>query len=163
MLISESDGVGCWTAIGLGDSRVYLLRDGRLVQVTVDHSLVQQMVDAGRITPEQARTDSRRNIITGALGAGSDQAPDIWQVPAETGDRLLICSDGLSDDLDADQLREILAIDADPASAAATLVRAALVAGGRDNITAVVVDALAVADADATRIVPTGTEREAVA
>ena len=123
----------------VGDSRVYRLAADRIEQLTVDHSEVQELVLAGVLTPEQARTHPRRNVVTRALGGGPDLVADHWLVPATGGDRFLICSDGLFGELPDEVMAPLLAI-ADPQQAAATLVAAANDAGGHDNITALVVD-----------------------
>lgn len=122
----------------VGDSRVYRAVDGRLDQVTVDHSEVQELVLAGALTWEQARTHPRRNIVTRALGSASALRPDHWLLPAIAGDRYLLCSDGLFNELPDDLILSLLAAD-DPQQAATALVAAADDAGGHDNITAVVV------------------------
>jgi len=144
VVIADVDGEGYWLAINLGDSRTYRLSEGRFEQVSVDHSVVQELVDSGELAAEAAERDSRRNVITRAIGAGSDSEPDYWLLPAEEGDRILVCSDGLSGELDHDALHAILLTETDPQAAATRLVHEAMVRGGRDNITALVVDALAV-------------------
>jgi protein phosphatase len=144
VVIADVDGEGYWLAINLGDSRTYRLSEGRFEQVSVDHSVVQELVDSGELAADAAERDSRRNVITRAIGAGSDSEPDYWLLPAEEGDRILVCSDGLSGELDRDALHAILLTEADPQAAATRLVHEAMVRGGRDNITALVVDALAV-------------------
>jgi protein phosphatase len=123
----------------VGDSRVYRLGADRIEQLTVDHSEVQELVLAGVLTPEQARTHPRRNVVTRALGGGLELVADHWLVPATGGDRFLICSDGLFGELPDEAMAPLLAI-ADPQRAAETLVAAANDAGGHDNITALVVD-----------------------
>jgi protein phosphatase len=123
----------------VGDSRVYRLAAGGVEQLTQDHSEVQQLVLAGVLTPEQARTHPRRNVVTRALGGGSELAIDHWLVPAAAGDRFLACSDGLFGELSDEAIAALLAI-AHPQQAARALVAAANDAGGRDNITALVVD-----------------------
>jgi serine/threonine protein phosphatase PrpC len=100
---------------------------------------VQELVLAGVITREQARTHPRRNVVTRALGSDTGRLPDHWLLPAVTGDRFLICSDGLFGELPDDVIRRLLAAG-DPLRAAEALVTAANDAGGRDNVTAVVVD-----------------------
>ncbi|MEV5070539.1 serine/threonine-protein phosphatase [Microbacterium sp. LMI12-1-1.1] len=144
VVIADVDGEGYWLAINLGDSRTYRLSEGRFEQVSVDHSVVQELVDSGELAADAAERDSRRNVITRAIGAGSDSEPDYWLLPAEEGDRILVCSDGLSGELDRDALHAILLTETDPQAAATRLVHEAMVRGGRDNITALVVDALAV-------------------
>ncbi|MFC8682231.1 PP2C family protein-serine/threonine phosphatase [Microbacterium ureisolvens] len=144
VVIADIDGEGYWLAINLGDSRTYRLSEGHFEQVSVDHSVVQELVDSGQLAAEAAQRDSRRNVITRAIGAGSDAEPDYWLIPAEDGDRILVCSDGLSGELEKDAIHGILLVEADPQAAATRLVHEAMVRGGRDNITALVVDALAV-------------------
>ncbi|MFT3798009.1 PP2C family protein-serine/threonine phosphatase [Microbacterium sp.] len=148
VVIADVGGAGYWLTVNVGDSRTYRFAHGALEQISVDHSVVQELIDAGELTGDAAASDRRRNEITRAIGAGSDGQADYWMVPAEVGDRILVCSDGLSGELTAQQLREILADEPDPQEAAERLIRAALLRGGRDNITAVVVDALAVGGHD---------------
>jgi protein phosphatase len=90
------DGVGYWVIMNLGDSRVYRLSGEVFEQVSVDHSVVQELMDRGDISAEQARIHPYRHMVTRALGAGPESDPDYWLIPAETGDRMLICSDGLT-------------------------------------------------------------------
>ena len=137
----SGDETPLWAVFNVGDSRVYRFSDGRLTQVTVDHSEVQELIDAGRLTPDQARTDPRRNIVTRALGTVPAPPVDLWIVPPEPGDRFLVCSDGLTEELTDPQIEKILAEVATPREAAAALVEEALRAGGRDNVTVVVVAA----------------------
>ena len=135
-----------WIIFNIGDARVYLLRDDMLSQVTRDHSRVQILIETGELTPEQARRDSRRNVVTRALGGGiADSAvPDLYSVPVAAGDRLLICSDGLSDELDDEAIATVLAAGCTAQRTAELLVAASLEGGGHDNTTAVVVDCLQV-------------------
>ena len=132
-----------WIVLNIGDARVYLRRSGALRQVTRDHSQVQALIDARLLTPAEARRDPRRNVVTRALGAGisGPAVPDIHLLPIEAGDRLLVCSDGLSDELDDETLDTILSAGADAQRTAEHAVAAALEAGGHDNVTALVVDA----------------------
>lgn len=145
VVLATVDATGYWLAFNIGDSRTYRLADGELEQITVDHSVVQELIDAGELSPAEAAVDRRRNIITRAIGAGSSGEADYWLFPAERGDRVLVCSDGVTAELSDAAIREILFVHTDPQSAADTLVTEAVRAGGRDNITAVVVDAIAVA------------------
>jgi protein phosphatase len=151
VVIATVDGMGYWLVLNIGDSRVYRLEDGDLEQVSVDHSVVQELVESGELRPEDAQTDRRRNIITRAIGAGSDGEVDYWLFPAEMGDRMLVCSDALSSELSDGAIREILMVEADPQRAADILVSSAVHAGGRDNVTAVVIDAISVASRPGTR------------
>jgi serine/threonine protein phosphatase PrpC len=134
---------GDFVVANIGDSRTYLLRGGELRQLTRDDSYLQELLDAGAIDPAAARTHPRRNLLTAALDGEPGRTPAISRVPARAGDRLLLCSDGLSDVLEPERLAELLA-EPDAARSADALVRAALRAGARDNVTAVVADAVPV-------------------
>jgi PPM family protein phosphatase len=123
----------------VGDSRVYRLAGDQFGQLTVDHSEVQELVLAGAITPEQARTHPRRNIVTRALGSDFVVRPDHWLLPPLAGDRYLVCSDGLTGELTDDEILPLL-LAGDPQQAAGALVAAADEAGGHDNTTVIVVD-----------------------
>ena len=144
-VIASVDGMGYWLAVNIGDSRTYRLAGGELEQISVDHSVVQELIDSGELSSADAVSDHRRNIITRAIGAGSTGEADYWMFPAELGDRMLICSDGLSSELSDESIREVLMTEADPQTAADVLVEAAVRAGGRDNITVVIADAVLVA------------------
>jgi PPM family protein phosphatase len=126
--------------VNVGDSRAYLLQDGRLRQLTADHSLVAELVRAGAISEDEARTHPRRNVLTQVLGMGPDVEPHVALAEPVRGDRLLLCSDGLFNELDDDRIAAILAEVPEPAGAAARLVDEANGAGGADNITALVLD-----------------------
>ena len=123
----------------LGDSRAYLLRDGGFTQLTHDHTMVQTMVDAGRITPEEAAASPHRNVVLQAVDALSAPTPDLLWLDLRPGDRLLLCSDGLSDVLREAALAALLTVPS-RRLAATNLVRAALDGGSRDNVTAIVAD-----------------------
>jgi len=135
----ETAGGDHLMVFNIGDSRVYRLAGHRLEQLTVDHSEVQELVLAGVITREQARTHPRRNVVTRALGSESGMLPDHWLLPAISGDRYLICSDGLFSELPDEAILPLLAAGA-PQQAAEALVAAACDAGGHDNVTVIVVD-----------------------
>jgi PPM family protein phosphatase len=137
----SGDDTPLWAVFNVGDSRVYRFRDGRLTQVTVDHSEVQELIDARRLTPEQARTDPRRHIVTRALGTLPAPPVDLWILPPEPEEQFLACSDGLTDELTDSQIEKVLAGATTPDEAAANLVDEALRAGGHDNVTVVVVAA----------------------
>lgn len=126
--LADHDGVPSWLVFNIGDSRTYLLRGESLQQVTVDHA------------------ENQGHVITRAIGAGLLRTPpaDQWLVPAAVADRVLICSDGLTDELSDPLIAALLLTNHDPAVAADELVRAAVRSGGRDNVTAVVIDALTV-------------------
>ncbi|MFC7877929.1 PP2C family protein-serine/threonine phosphatase [Isoptericola sp. NPDC057391] len=145
--LTDQGGEPYWLVVNVGDSRTYRSADGVLEQVSVDHSEVQELVDAGRITAEQALTHPRRHVVTRALGAPDDPEPDFWFLPVRAGDRMLVCSDGLTAELPDRRVAEVLMLEPDPQSAAERLVGEALAAGGRDNITVLVVDATGLTDA----------------
>jgi len=135
----ETAGGDHLMVFNVGDSRVYRLSGDRLEQLTVDHSEVQELVLAGVITKEQARTHPRRNVVTRALGSDTGLLPDHWLLPAIGGDRYLVCSDGLFSELPDEVILALLAVGL-PHQAADALVAAANDAGGRDNVTVIVVD-----------------------
>jgi serine/threonine protein phosphatase PrpC len=126
----------------VGDSRGYLLRQGELSQVTVDHSLVQELVDDGRLSPEDAERHPQRSVITRALGIDPEVEFDLFTYKLQVGDRLLLCSDGLSDVVEPTQIRNVLLRVRSPQKAARQLVTVANEQGGPDNITVIVVDAV---------------------
>jgi serine/threonine protein phosphatase Stp1 len=137
VLLARGEHFACLWA---GDSRAYLLRDGALTQVTSDHSLVQEMLDAGAITPDEARTHPNGNVITRAVGA-EPEALELEKITdrLQENDRFLLCSDGLCKTLPEDELSALLT-SPDPASPAELLVAAALAREAGDNVTAVVVE-----------------------
>jgi serine/threonine protein phosphatase PrpC len=124
----------------VGDSRAYLLREGKLTQVTEDHTLVGRMVKEGRLSADEAERHPQRSIVTRALGVDSVVEVDLMTVDLQEGDRILICSDGLSSMIDSDSIASILNEESDPQVAAERLVDAANEAGGEDNITVVILD-----------------------
>jgi protein phosphatase len=142
VVLTEHGDIPCWLVVNVGDSRTYRMAGGVLEQVTVDHSEVAELVASGIVPAEEASRHPRRNVVTRVLGGGSSQVePDVWLLPVSPGDRMLVCSDGLTDELsDARIEAELRAADA-AQPAADRLVAAALAAGGHDNITAIVVDA----------------------
>src|SRR5215475_14324011 len=128
----------------VGDSRAYLLRDGRLEQLTDDHSLVAELVRRGELSPQAAEVHPQRSVITRALGTDPDVDVDAFSVEAEPGDIYLICSDGLSDMVDGTEIERImLEHRSDLDGAVKALVQAANRAGGEDNITAVLFEVVA--------------------
>ncbi len=138
--LTVQGGAPYWLVFNIGDSRVYLAQEGGLVQLTRDHSLVQQMVEAGEITAEQAETHPHSNVITRAVGYSEDPVPDFALLPVTPGDRILVCSDGLTKELTAHGLLYFLSQGADPAAAARRLLDAALGNGGRDNVSVIVIE-----------------------
>lgn len=133
------NGTDSWLVVNIGDSRVYRLIGSTLEQLTVDHSVVQEMVDEGRLARADMSHHPGRNVVTRAVGDEVSHA-DYWLAPIITGERLLVCSDGLSSELTDEALRAGLSLGGSPEQTAQGLVERALARGGRDNITAVVVD-----------------------
>jgi protein phosphatase len=126
--------------VNLGDSRLYRCRAGRLEQLSVDHSQAQELVEAGVITADERGTHPMSNVLTRALGHGPNPQADYWLLDPVPGDRFLLCSDGLSAELSDQRIRSAMAGSDGPDAVAAELVRLAVDAGGRDNVTTVVVD-----------------------
>lgn len=129
-----------FAVFNVGDSRVYRFSGHELTQVTVDHSVVQELVDAGMLTPEQAERHPESNVITRAIGFRERPQPDYWLVPAKARTRLVVCSDGLTKEIPGEEMRRHLDAWSSPAETVAALMDAALAAGGRDNVTLVVID-----------------------
>ena len=124
----------------VGDSRTYLFRHGVLSRVSVDHSYVQELVNEGIITPEEARVHPRRNIVTRAMGIDRNVQVDVFYQLVRTGDRVLLCSDGLVDEVSDFDIAQVLIDHSNPQEAAEALVMVANANGGRDNTTVIVVD-----------------------
>ncbi|MCW2774595.1 MAG: stp 1 [Nocardioides sp.] len=139
LLVEDDDGPQ-WLVANVGDSRAYRFAGSVLEQVSVDHSVVQELVDAGRITPDEAGTHPERHVITRALGVSPSAEADFFVLPLASVERLVLCSDGISGMVDETTLAAILAESDDPRDAADRMVAAALAAGGEDNATVVVVD-----------------------
>jgi PPM family protein phosphatase len=142
----------------VGDSRAYIYSDGGIVQITADHSLAEERMRHGEMTEAEAAVHPQRHILTRALGVSSDVETDMWQLELRSGDRVLLCSDGLSNEVSTDEMAEILGAVDDPTDAAKRLVQAANEHGGADNITVVIVD-VQVGEEDAsgeTRVMPLG-------
>lgn len=144
-------GMGCTSSCALiegnrlaiahvGDSRVYLLHRGTLVRLTHDHSYVEELVEAGEITADEARVHPSRSVITRALGNDPDMYADHFGLDITAGDRVILCSDGLSSMIEDSEIEGIAVSSATPQAAADNLVAAALTAGGHDNVSVVVVD-----------------------
>lgn len=135
----EHEGTPHWLVFNVGDSRVYRHHGNELTQLTIDHSLGQELVDAGELRAEDLASFSQRNVITRAIGA-PDSTADSWLLPVVDGERLLLCSDGLSGEVSDEAIRATLTMTGRPETAAAALVRRALQAGGRDNVSVIVID-----------------------
>lgn len=140
LLFSSADENPSWTVFNIGDSRVYVLRDGELEQVTTDHSVVQELISIGAITPVEAETHPHGNVITRAVGFSEDPVPDYITVRVEAGVRWVICSDGLTKELTDYGIRHFLDLGKTPEQAARLMVDAAVENGGRDNISVIVLD-----------------------
>jgi protein phosphatase len=138
-VIVEQMGMPYWLVMNIGDSRTYRLSQGRFEQISVDHSEVQELVDAGEITAQQATVHPRRHVVTRALGTGDETEADYWLLPVEEGDRVLVCSDGLTSELSDEHIFRILSTG-QPQDAVDALIQAALRSGGRDNVTVIVID-----------------------
>jgi serine/threonine protein phosphatase PrpC len=135
-----------WMVFNVGDSRVYRFDDS-LEQLSVDHSAVQELLDDGSIVPGEERDHPDRNVVTRAIGMG-DAEPDVWILPTGGRERFLLCSDGLTKELDDATITDVLSREDGDLSPADRLVSAALAAGGLDNVTVVVIDAVVVHNGD---------------
>lgn len=133
---------GYWLIANVGDSRAYVWEAGALEQLSHDHSVVQELVDSGQIDEEQARSHPERHVITRAIGALEDSVAEYALVPVRSGSRLLLCSDGLTSELADPLIGAVLANQEDTQAAVQELVDAAVFAGGRDNVTVMVIDVL---------------------
>lgn len=130
-----------WVTLNVGDSRVYLYRDGGLAQVTTDHSVVQELIAAGRLSPEEAENHPYGNVITRAVGPSEGVSPDYVRLEVIDGDRFVICSDGLTKELTDYGILHFLLQHEDPTEAVDDMLEAALENGGRDNVSIIVVNA----------------------
>jgi protein phosphatase len=140
-------GAAHWFVFNIGDSRVYRFLNDELTQITVDHSEVAELMVAGFLTEEEARSHPARHVVTRSLGTDPPPAPDIWMLPVVEGERFLVCSDGLPLEVREADIAAILG-GGTAQDAADRLVEAALNAGGRDNVSAVVVDVPRAGDGD---------------
>ncbi|MFE7044113.1 protein phosphatase 2C domain-containing protein [Streptomyces atratus] len=128
--------------VHIGDSRVHLLRDGKLFQITHDHTMVQSMVDEGRLTPEEAASHPQRSLLVRALGRGADAIPDMRLHDARQGDRYLLCSDGLSTIVPTEEIQRVLSEGREPEQAVRELITLANDSGSPDNVSCVVADVM---------------------
>lgn len=139
--VARADGSRAWAVVNVGDSRTYRYAEGALEQVSVDHSEVQELIDLGVLAPADARHHPLRNLLNRSLGVHDDVEPDLFLLTPHPGERFVVCSDGLSDLVEDEQIAGVLrGSPQDPQLAAEALVRAALDAGGVDNVTVVVLD-----------------------
>jgi len=143
-VLTQHDDAVFFAVFNVGDSRVYSFENDELVQITRDHSVVQDLVDAGLIAKSEAEEHPDANIITRAIGFNAAPSPDFWMLPIQQGQRLLICSDGLTREVPDAELSRLLSERHEAPETVARLVDAALESGGRDNITAIVVDVIEV-------------------
>lgn len=146
VVMGAEDGAPVWKVFNIGDSRVYQYFKGALSQITVDHSVVQHLIDTGAITEEEAEVHPHANVITRAVGLGEAPAPDYTSLALIPGQRILICSDGLTKELTDVGIHYFLSTEKSAEAAATTLVDQALKNAGRDNVTVVVIDVHAVGD-----------------
>jgi PPM family protein phosphatase len=142
VVVTHDNGVPSWLVVNIGDSRTYRLNSDGFRQITVDHSLVQELVNSGALAPSSEAALSIRNVLSRALLAETEHPADFWLFPMTACERILVCSDGLTKDVEAHTIAGILRAVSDPLEAANKLVQLALDAGARDNVTALVVDAL---------------------
>lgn len=143
VVLIEHEGAPHWYVLNVGDSRVYLHRGAQLTQLTADHSLHAELLAEGRAEAEH----TPRNVITRALGS-DDSRHDAWLLPVHTGTRLLVCSDGLTTEVADDEIRAVLTVGGRPDAVADELIRLARAGGGRDNISAIVIDTLSAGSAE---------------
>jgi protein phosphatase len=139
-LTHDVAGVTTPTMLHVGDSRAYQLRDGALRQLSADHSVAEEWVRMGRLTPEEALTHPRRHQLTRAIGVDDNVEIDVMSLHVQAGDRILLCSDGLSNELDPDRLSELASASGPLEETVQNLVNAARMAGGRDNISVVLLE-----------------------
>ena len=139
--LDVSGAVPHWVTLNIGDSRVYLSRDDTIVQITTDHSVVQELIAAGRLSPEEAENHPYGNVITRAVGPSDGVTPDYVRLDVLDGDRFVICSDGLTKELTDYGIQHFLGEHDDPADAVEAMLDAALENGGRDNVTLIVLNA----------------------
>lgn len=137
---AEGDGSGSLVVANVGDSRAYLFESGELSQLTADHSLVEELVRAGELSPGEAAAHPQRHIVTRALGIDPDIEVDTWIITPHPGDRFVVCSDGLSNEVDGAGITRVLREERDAQAAADRLVEMAKANGGADNITVIVLD-----------------------
>ncbi len=139
LVATTFSGLAHWLGFNVGDSRLYELSAAGIKRLSVDHSEVQELIDAGRISPDEAFTHPLRHVVTRSLGTDPCPPIDVWMFPAVTGSTYLLCSDGLTDELTEDAVHRIVRAHPDLDELADALVTAAEEAGGRDNVSVVLV------------------------
>ena len=144
MVMVDNVGVLSWLVFNVGDSRAYVMDDDSLVQMSKDHSYVQELVDAGDIEPFEARVHPHRNVVTQALGADDQVHPDYWVRPVRPSERFLLCSDGLTGEVEDGVIAAVMSAGLPADQTAQELIELALANGGHDNVTAIVIDVVAV-------------------
>jgi serine/threonine protein phosphatase PrpC len=142
-LVRDPSGRQVIALANVGDSRAYVFSRGQVIQITADHSLAEERVRQGEMTEAEAAIHPHRHILTRALGVSSDVDVDLWELHLTDGDRILLCSDGLTNEVGDEEIGRLLASRRDPHEAARALVRSAVDHGGNDNVTVVVVDVVA--------------------
>ncbi|WP_430593407.1 PP2C family protein-serine/threonine phosphatase [Humidisolicoccus flavus] len=157
---AEHEGEPYFAVFNVGDSRTYAMLGDRLTRITVDHSVVQELVDAGLLSEDEAETHPDSNVVTRAIGFNVDPVPDYFLLPVMPELRIVMCSDGLTKEVRDSDIERLLIENPDTAKAADALVDAALDAGGRDNVTVVVLDVVKAPEVDdVDRTVPRTTLR----
>lgn len=146
LALVAADGGQRWMLFNVGDSRLYRYADGALVQISHDHSEVQELIDAGVMTPEEARVSPKRNIVTRSIGSDPGLEVDYWILDVVEGERYIVCSDGLYTEVTDDAISEMVAGSERPAEAAAALVERAVANGGNDNVSVIVVEVVSLDD-----------------
>jgi serine/threonine protein phosphatase PrpC len=163
-LVGGTSGKDVLALANVGDSRAYIFSEGELAQVTADHSLAEERMRHGEMTEEEAAVHPQRHILTRALGVSSEVETDMWELELSSGDRVVLCSDGLSNEVSTEEMAEVLREVDDPDEAARRLVEVANEHGGADNITVVIVD-VQIGEGEGTRakITPLGLEAATIA
>lgn|GEM_PF-122535 len=144
IVMVDNVGVLSWLVFNVGDSRAYCMVAGTLTQMSKDHSYVQELVDAGEIQPSEARVHPHRNVVTQALGADDEVHADYWVRPVRPGERFLLCSDGLTGEVEDGVIDAVMSAGLPADQTANELINLALASGGHDNITAIIIDVIAV-------------------
>jgi protein phosphatase len=140
LALVDNGGTSSWLAFNVGDSRLYRLDDRALCQITRDHSLVQEMIDQGTIAQDEAYNHPKRNVVTRALGSEPSVEPDYWVLEPRRGERFLLCSDGLTNELRTEEIETLMRSEREPERLAHALVEAAIAHAGRDNVTVIIID-----------------------